>query len=126
MVERAPSARGRAGDGPRGTRVPIGPLTASDRALLQEHCGYAFAWPPAEGQAVPQAALFVGYARLQQLNEGGLRDLFDDLEQMRHAYLRLTGQNPVDDAFLARVARTSTSPSARAFLAAGATTPRYA
>ncbi len=110
----------------RRTRVPIGPLTPQDRRLLQEHCGYVFAWPPTEGQAVPRAALFVGYARLQQLQEGGLRDLFDDLQQVRHAYQRLTGENPVDDAFLAKVARTSDSALARAFLAAGGTTPRYA
>ena len=110
----------------RRTRVPIGPLTPQDRRLLQEHCGYVFAWPPTEGQAVPQAALFVGYARLQQLQEGGLRDLFDDQQPVRHAYQRLTGENPVDDAFLAKVARTSDSALARAFLAAGGTTPRYA
>ena len=110
----------------RRARVPIGPLTPQDRRLLQEHCGYAFDWPPSEGQAVPQAALFVGYARLQQLQDGGLRDLFEDLQQMQRAYLRLTGENPVDDAFLQRVARTSTSPLARAFLASGGTTPRYA
>ncbi len=114
--------------GPSGRRmrVPIGPLTPQDRRILQEHCGYEFAWPPAEGQAVPQAALFVSYARAQQLQEGGLRDLFGDLQQVRIAYLRLTGENPVDDDFLARVARTSTSPLARAFLDGGGSTPRYA
>ncbi|WP_157087355.1 hypothetical protein [Piscicoccus intestinalis] len=107
-------------------RVPIGPLTHDDMRLLRAHCGYAFEWPPKDGQSVPKAALFVGYARLQQLEEGGLRDLFADLQQVRHSYQRLTGEDPLDDAFVVRVARTSTSPLARAFLDAGGVSPRYA
>ncbi len=111
---------------PREVRVPIGPLTQDDLRLLREHCGYDFAWPPKDGQAVPKAALFVGYARLAQIEDGGLRDLFPDLAQVRHSYQRLTGENPIDDAFLRCVARTSTSPLARAFLDSGGASPTYA
>lgn len=112
--------------GGQARRVPHGPLTHEDRRLVQQYCGYSFDWPPLDGQAVPGVALFVSYARLAQLQEGGLRDLFEDLQQVRHSYLRLTGTNPVPDDFLVRVARTSTSPLARAFLDAGGTTARYA
>ncbi len=115
-----------AGSDGRAVRMPIGPLTPGDRRLLQEHCGYAFDWPPSDGASVPAAAMFVSYARLAQLQEGGLRDLFDDLQSMRASYQRLTGETPVGDDFLVRVARTSTSPLARAFLDAGGTSPRYA
>ncbi|NYD99061.1 hypothetical protein BJY21_000246 [Kineosphaera limosa] len=123
-AQATPSAPAAAKAGP--VRVPIGPLTHEDLRMLRDYCGYSFDWPPKDGQSVPKAALFVGYARLQQIEDGGLRDLFGDLQQVRISYQRLTGENPVDDAFLVRVARSSTSPLARAFLDAGGTSPRYA
>lgn len=105
----------------------IGPLTAADKASLEEFWGKEFNWPPGPGEPYPPQATQLAQVRASQRQEfGGFRDLFADMMRFQKVHQGMSGALMFDDDFMSFMARRSDSPVAGSFLANGGQSPRYA
>ncbi len=106
---------------------PTGPLTAADKAALEEFWGHEFNWPPGPGEPFPPQASSLAQVRMSQFQDTGkFGDLFGLMMRFQKAHQGIDGSLMFDDEFMSFMAERSQSPVAGAFLAGGGQSPRYA
>lgn len=85
-----------------------GALLKDDKRLLEEYSGNKFDFPPAPGQAVPRALIFIAQARGAEHSAGnGYSDLGSLIGHINSTHRRMTGKDAIDKEFMSFVADRS-------------------